>query len=247
MKISCAACGKKYDPLRKDGICPYCGMHPAEAQDNRRVQERKLSPLRQKKIQIPLCLLLTAGIIGAFLWGNHRYSDRLEYYLTQRGTAQMHTEEHRAGDSVVLVSGGSDSVSSNIRVTGCKVRDEFQSKIEGEFKVIEVDYEDSGTPVAARLSGAYLLTENGTTVTCLDKFDIMELTGMTSSEFRKSEYEESVWSSKGRGDNLHRLLFAAPKAETEHTVLLFGQTEANADGKSIVMRYDFKLGEEDAL
>ena len=255
MKVSCTACGKRYDPLKKDGICPYCGMHAAgrkpsvsrkKGPENSGGSKQKLSPLRRKKIQIPLCLLLTAAIIGVFVWGDHYYEDRLEYYLTQRSTSQMHTEQHRAGDSVVLTR-GSDGSSSNVRVLGCRVRDDLQSKISGEFKIIELDYEDTGTPRQVRLSDAFLLTADGCTVLCLDKFDIMSLTGMNEKEYSESEYCEGIFSAAGRGTNRHKVLFAAPKDETEHTVLMFRQSSDGTDGTSPEMRYDFILGEEDAL
>ena len=251
MKVNCTACGKRYDPLKRDGKCPYCGMHTAsdklaEPREDGSSNGRKPSPLRQKKIQIPLCLALAAAIGGVFLWGNRLFEDRLEYYLTQRGTAQMHTEEHHAGDSVVLV-GSNEPVSSSIRVLGCRVREDLQSQISGDFKIIELDYEDTGTPRQVRLSDAYLLTEDGCTALCLDKFDIMSLTGMTEEEYSESEYCEGIFSTAGRGTNRHKVLFAAPKDETEHTVLMFRRSENFAEDNLIEMRYDFILGEEDAL
>ena len=270
MKIDCYACGKKYDTQRYGGICPNCGMHAAEDQlaaaqeydvvkgssvsevlrsylNEKLRREKKKSFLRQKKIQIPLCLLLTAAIIGVFIWGNYRYQERLDYYMNTRSTAQMHTEEHRLGDSVVLI-GGTDIVSASVRITGCRVRDDLQSKVSGgDFKIIEVTYEDSGTPISVRLSPAFIVTEGGCTAQCFEKYDIMAATGMTEDEYYESDYCDGVFSTHGRGRNTHRMLFAAPKAETEHRLLLFRQSDAYAQDKTIEMRYDFILREGEAL
>ena len=270
MKINCYACGKKYDTRRTGGVCPNCGMHASEDQlaaaeeydvvkgssvsevlksylNERLRREQKRSFLRQKKIQVPLCLLLTAAIIGVLIWGNHRYQERLDYYLNTRSTAQMHTEEHKLGDSVVLI-GGTDTVSANVRIISCKVRDDLQSKVSGgDFKIIEVTYEDTGTPVSVRLSPAFLLTDSGCTVQCFEKYDIMEVTDMTEKEYTESDYRDGVFSTHGRGRNTHRLLFAAPGPETEHRILLFRQSDAYAQDKTMEMRYDFILREGESL
>lgn len=247
MKISCNACGNKYDPVSSEGVCPHCGMRADKEklspQEN--VAAEEPSPRWRKRFRTGLCLLLTAAIAGVFVWGDFRYKERLEYYLTERGTSQMHTEEHRAGDTVVLVGGGNEPVSSNVKVLGCRVRDDLQSKVSGEFKIIEMEYEDTGTPIPVRLSETYLLTEDGCTARCLDKFDVMTLTGMTEEEYMDSDYRDGIFSSSGRGTKSHLVLFAAPKAETDHRVLMFRKSE---DGSgAIEMRCDFILSEEDEI
>ncbi len=269
MKIICTTCGKKYDPLRKEGICPYCGMHAsdtqlAEAQDNDKVQggnvsevlrsylnerlrrQQKRSPLRSRKVQIPLCVLMLAVIAGIFVWGNFHYRSRADYFAARRDTTDIHREQHKAGDSIVLV-GGSDPVSVSVRVLGCKVRDDLQDKVEGDFKIIELDYEDQGSPISVRLSNAYLQTAGGCTVRSLDKYDIMELTGMSEDEFYASDYSEGIFSTPHSVSSRHRVLLAAPMSEKEHTILMFRQTSSFDRDKSVEMRYEFKLKEDPKL
>ncbi|MBR6102352.1 MAG: hypothetical protein IKP95_07980 [Ruminococcus sp.] len=260
MKIECSACGKKYDPVKKQGICPYCGMHSteeqmAEAIENERVQsgtvsevlrgylneklrkEQKISPLRRKGMQLLICLFLVGCMVLVGLWGYGRYKERLEYYRDHRSTEQMETKECRPGDQIVL--GG-----SRVRVTGFRVAEEYQKNVSEGFKIIEVSYSDDGTTEYNRLSDAFICTEKGCTAKCFDRYDIMELTGITEDQYRESDYCDGVFSGKGTPGAEHKILFAVPAAEKEHRLYLFSTTDIYASDKSAEMRYEYVLREE---
>lgn len=265
MKIVCSACGKKYEPLRSQGICPYCGMHTSDVQlaeavreaeeapvkgdslkdilksylNNKLKKEQKLSPLRKKGVQLVICLILVGCMAGAGFWGYKKYEERLEYYRSQRDTSDLKTEQYTLGDSVVI--GG-----VSVRITRCRAVPEYQSKLEGGFKVIEVTYEESGKAEYSKLSDAFICTAGGCTAKALDRFDIMDLEGITEEEFRNSDFTEGVLSDEGRESSTHRMLFAVPESETTHTLYLFRSTDPYARDKTTELRCEFTLGEEAA-
>lgn len=263
MKIICTACGKKYDPLKKQGICPYCGMHSteeqlAEAVENDRIQsgtvsevlrgyfneklrkEQKQSPLRKKGVQLMICLGLVAcmGLVG--LWGYFRYKDRLAYYREQRNTEGIQVVQCSQGDEVVLMG-------TAFRVLGCREVKEFTEKTEGGFRIIEVTYSDSGADYYQRMSDAYMLTENGTTAACLTRYEIMDLTGMSEDQYRDSDYREGFFSTGEHQRGEYKILFAVPEKETEHKILLFRITDKYADDKNAEVRYEYTLREEGSV
>ena len=264
MKISCSACGKKYDPLKRSGICPYCGMHAtedqiAEAQENDRVQggnvsevlrsylneklrkEKKQSPLRRKPVQLTICLLLAGAMAVVAFWGKHIYNERLDYYISQRSTEDLRKESYSLGDTVMLDN-------CQLRLTGFRVMEEYQSTVSGDFKLLEVSYEtkEEGEDISRRIGGAYVLTERGTTVTALDRWSAREALGMTEDEYRDSPYTDGFFSPRGNGDNSFKLIFAVPKKDTSHTVLTFRYNDSFAVDKHAEVRYEFTLREEAA-
>lgn len=265
MKVACSVCRKEFDPLRSRGVCPYCGMHASDVQlaeaqreveeapvkgnnlkdilksylNNKIKKEQKLSPLRKKGVQLILCLILVGCMAGVGFMGYKKYEDRLEYYRSQRDTTYIKTEQYALGDSVVI--GG-----VSVRITRCRAVPEYQSKLEGSFKVIEVTYEESGKAEYSKLSDAYVCTAGGFTARSLDRFDIMDLEGITEEEFRSSDFTEGVLSELGRDSSTHRMLFVVPECETTHTLYLFRSTDPYARDKSTELRCEFTLGEEAA-
>ncbi|MBR6872420.1 MAG: hypothetical protein IKN17_02815 [Ruminococcus sp.] len=259
MKISCSACSKKYDALKTEGICPYCGMHATDqqislSQENDRVKggsatevlrsylnerlrrQRKQSPLRQKKIQIPLCIFMVAALIGLGLWGNHYYNTRRDYYTSRRSTAEVATEHYKLGESVVIGN-------VNIQITGSRIREDLQSKVTGGFKILEVTYHDTGAAGRDRLSDAYVRTADGCTAKSLERYDACELLGITEQQYIDSEYEGGVFSSYTDTGSDHKLLFAVPEKENTHTILLFKTTNFHSDDKRVEACCEFTLGE----
>ena len=264
MKINCTACGKKYDPLKKNGICPACGMHVTEdqmalCQQNDRVRgdsvsevlrsylnerlrkQQTRSRLRDKKIQFILCGLLALAMVCVGLWGYFRYKDRLEYYRSQRGSETVSTGRYSAGDTVAL-SGRDAGNSVSVRITGCKVREDLAAKVEGGFKIIEVGYEDSGSEYSLKLSDAYVRTGSGGTASVLDRFYLQRLLDMTEVEIRDSEYEQGIYSGGPEGGK-HKMLFAVPADETEHVVYIYKVSDIYADDKAIEELCEFTLRE----
>lgn len=265
MKIECSACSKKYDPVATAGTCPYCGMHAtdeqiANAQTNDVIKggsvkemlrsylnekirkDKKTSPLRKTSIQLGICTLLVAAMIGVAFWGNNHYKKRLDLYLNNNNTSDMKIVQRKTGDSIEVKG-------DVVRFISCKALPELQSKVEGPFRLVEVKYSDSGMDAYKTLSGVYIITEKGATARCLDLYDVSALLDVPEQELKFQGYADGMHStalddrgksgSYSMADNTYKLIFAVPENETEHTFCVFGSDSAN------ILRYDITMKEDE--
>ena len=265
MKIICNACSKKYDPLKTEGICPYCGMHAADAQiaearANDRVKggsvtevlrsylneklrkEKKLSPLRQKKTQLLICLALVGCMVLVGYLGYRKYQERLDYYVAQRTTNDISRVGIRMGETFVLA--GEDG-RSEFRFLSSRCASEYQSLVEGDFKLIELEYEDSGSVYSQRMSDIYITTASGCTAKILNRYTVMDIVGLTEEEFRSGEYEDGLFTAGKNQPAKHKVLFALPKDDKECTVCVLSSNDIYARDKTTDVKYELGLGEGD--
>lgn len=260
MKIACSACSKKYDVQQHSGVCPYCGMPAdedqlAEAEQNEVIgsgssvkemlrsylnerlrKDKKPSPLRSKKAQLVMCSVLVGAMVLVGAWGVKKYDERLEYYRRQRDTSELQTVQVAQGDSIVLFE-------DVVTLTSCKPLPEYQSKIEGGFKLVEIVYEDSGLEDYLSLSSAYVITANGGTARSLDLYYLSSVMGVTEDELKQKGYRDRISSTGKNQRGEYRLVFAVPENETEHKICLFAVNDLYAYDKKIAVRYEYLMKE----
>lgn len=273
MKIVCNACSKKYDPVATSGTCPYCGMHAtdeqiAEAQTNNVIKggsvkemlrsylnekirkDKKSSPLRNTKAQLILCSALAAAMLGVALWGNNHYKKRLEVHLSNIDTSDVSTEKLKTGDTFTLRG-------DVFRIVSCKVLTEYQDKVEGPFKLIEISYSDDGSNSYSGLSSVYVSTANGATAMCLDLYNVSEIMGLSRDELKLRGYTDRIFSTDlraagkeegySRADRTYKVIFAVPENETTHTLLINSSRESRDTDYVIDLRYEITVKEGDGL
>lgn len=259
MKIECSACSKKYNAAGSMGVCPYCGMPASEEQlaeaeqdeviksgsvkemlrtylNERLRKDKKPSPLRNKKAQLLMCTLLVAAMSLVAWWGVKRYDERLEYYKQQRDTSDLQVVQVSQGDSVIIME-------DVIKLVSCRTLIEYQSKVEGGFKLIEVGFEDSGLKDYLSISPAYVITENGCTAKCIDLYTLGPLMHKTKDELRDMGYRENISSTGKNQRGEYKLVFAVPENETEHRICLFAANDPYAYDKKVAVRYEYLLKE----
>lgn len=260
MKIECSACLQKYNAEGSSGVCPYCGMPATQEQlvrseqseviksgssvkemlrsylNERLRKDKKPSPLRNKKAQLLICALLVAAMGLVAFWGVRRYDERLEYYKQQRDTSGIQVVQVSQGDSVVLLEDA-------VRLVSCRTLTEYQSKVEGGFKLIEVGLEDSGLEKRTSLSPAYVITENGGTAKCIDTYYLASIMGATEEELKDKGYIAHISSTGKNQSGEYKLVFAVPENETEHRICLFGMNDPYAYDKKVVVRYEYLMKE----
>jgi len=144
-----------------------------------------------------------------------------------------------------------------IRIVSCKALPEYQDKVEGPFRLIEVSYYDDGADSYSPLSPIYVSTANGATAKCLDLYSISDIMGLSRDELKLRGYTDRIFStdlsnagkegSYSMADRTYKVIFAVPENETEHTLLVISSRDSRETNNVADLCYEITVKEGDGI
>ena len=248
MKIQCKICRCKFNPEKTGGICPDCGRRAdnldiEQTREKNKVsgdslkeilksylnakinQKSKKSFFRKKCVQIPLCCVLTAAIIGVVVYGFVNYGKSVDEYRDLRSSYDMKTDSFNMGDTVNLMD-------SYIKVTDCREVKYAGDYISEGYKIIGITYERGEHARYSRLSDVYLKYDD---IYCkpVDRYFLQKLLEIDDIHMKKVVYHDYLTAKTDDEEESAQLLFAVPEDKQEFILTAFQMSaEKNTKNKA---------------
>lgn len=265
MKITCQVCGHKYDPLKNGGICVKCGMHAdrniVEAAKNEKLekendkkvngnkvtqvlksylnerlkQKSKKSPLRSKKVQIPLCCILTVAIGCVVYYGFGIYKKSVEEFKVYKSANDMTVENYNMGDTVNIAD-------NYVRVTECGEAQFSGKYISDGYKVIEIEYQRGEMNNLFKLSDVYLKCGD-VYIKPVDRYLLQKLMLKSDEEMKEIVYQDYFTAKSNKTPETGTLFFSVPEDEEEFVLSAYQMSDENDLKKKAEKRLDIAVKE----